>query len=207
MTSWKNGLTTAALAAGVAVVLVGCSSSGDAAPSAEPSVVTTDAAVAATPAEEPAPVPPAIGETITAEQAEALPEGQRAYTMADGSLVVIDDAAPLPEAVRAEMLAPALAAAKVADGGFARTQAGSTAETATFKEITDTISAASAYGRSFYVIVPIDGDAGRFWTAIKADRTSLFDAIASKDEAIASAQATAEARNAAGMAFTEVVVP
>lgn len=96
----------------VLVTLVaGCSTAG--APAAEPSGTATPSASAAASSEaptevttaEPAPTAEvavfASGDTISAEDAEALPKGQYAYPMPDATLVVVTSAEPLPEAVRA----------------------------------------------------------------------------------------------------------
>lgn len=138
-------------------------------------MTTTDAAEVAAPAEGPAPVPPAVGETITAEQAEALPEGQRAYTMADGSLVVIDDVAPLPTAVFNDIAAPILEIATGFGPGGAQ-QAQSDLRAAAVAKAAE----AATYNRTIWIVVPIHGIEGEFWTFIKSDGksgTGLLPAI------------------------------
>src|SRR5690625_2852676 len=89
-------------AATLAVLLAACSTAtGDvSAPTAEPAPAATEVA---TPAPEPTPEPTpevveaAVGDTVTEEEAELLPEGQTAYPLEDGTLVVVDINEPLPE--------------------------------------------------------------------------------------------------------------
>lgn len=193
------------------LVLTGCSNDSTPAPApATPTATATATAEPTTPTEAPEPteVPaPVVGETINTAQLDALAEGQRAYEMADGSLVVIDDAAPLPEAVFAEMTAPIAPLTEAVKAGFSPTQAGDAEESAVRSRIAEELTAAAAEGRSFYYIFSFKADAGTFYTALKADGKSLFDGVPSKDEAIRKAQETADARNAAGMQFTEVIIP
>lgn len=214
----RRRTTAAALVGGLALALIaGCGSDSPAAP--VPSTTAAETASPAAPvAAEPAEVPtdsaiptdaaPLAGDTVTAEQAEALPQGQRAYEMGDGSLVVIDDRAPLPEAVRSEMTAPIVELGQVAAAGFEPTQAGDQARSTTKTAIAEQIAATASEGRNFYVIFSYQADAGTFYSAVSGGGDFLFEGVPTKDEAIQLAQETADRKNAAGFGgYYEVIVP
>jgi len=96
--------TAAVLALGLGLVLTGCSNSTEL--NAELTPVNTAPVEVQTPAETPAveaPVAVAAGDVVTEEQAETLPEGQRAFELADGSLIVVQADQPLPAPVRDEI--------------------------------------------------------------------------------------------------------
>ncbi len=205
----KTTTLTAALVLALAGGLVaGCSSNATEAPAPTATATAEAPDQAETPIVEPtpeAPAPAAVGDVITAEQAEALPAGQRTYAMADGSLVVIDDAAPLPEAVRAEMIAPIVElVAQFPSDDVDRMGAAKS-------EVSDAIVATTEHGRTFYVIVSYEADAGTFYTALSRDDGKfLFNGVMSKDEAIRLAQEQADRINNADRRlgeFIEVIVP
>lgn len=104
-------MTTTAVALGIALALTGCTPTSDPAEPPDPAPAVTAAPVE-TPApapvetEAPAPVLPATGETIPAEAADTLPDGYRAYPMADGTLIALKEGDPLPAPVVADIAAP-----------------------------------------------------------------------------------------------------
>jgi len=207
MNAKTTTLTTALVLALAGGLVAGCSSDATEAPAPTATATVEAPDQAETPVVEPtpeAPAPAVIGDVVTAEEAEALPAGQRAYAMADGSLVVIDDAAPLPEAVRAEMIAPVVELSAqfpgLDHGELWPLQ----------QEIGAAIATTAGDGRAFYVIFPYEADAGTFYTAFGRDGMGLFDGVMSKDEAIRLAQEQADRINNADRRlgeFIEVIVP
>ncbi|ARK05991.1 hypothetical protein B8281_15980 [Cellulosimicrobium sp. TH-20] len=93
----KRMPVTAATIAAVASVAVGCTSTGP----VDPGPTASDTGPEYTDV--------AAGAEITAEQAELLPPGQRAYELQDGRLVVIDEENRTPDAVVDDLLNEGLA--------------------------------------------------------------------------------------------------
>lgn len=121
----KNKIRTAAVAMIAVIALAGCTTEPpEDEPTTSPGTTQTDG-----PTTEPTVAAPVVGGTVTAEDAETLPEGFHAYTMADGTLVVTQEGQPLPAAVIADIAAP-VAAVTASLGGVQdpATQAGHLAQ-------------------------------------------------------------------------------
>lgn len=89
---------SAVMASASIALLVGCSSSADQEEESVPAL-TLALEASATPSPEPTPelLDVSVGEVVTEEQVDLLPEGQTAYPTEDGTLVVVDVTQPLPE--------------------------------------------------------------------------------------------------------------
>lgn len=106
----KTTLTALTLTLGLAL-LTGCASTTSATPAAMTAApAATAASSAPAPDATPTPTAPVEGAPLTADAAKTLPTGWNAYPMADGSLVAVADAQPIPAVVAADIAAPAIAA-------------------------------------------------------------------------------------------------
>ncbi len=94
-------------------LIAGCSTPSNG-PAATPPTASPTAAVTTAPE----PVTVTAGDTVTEEQAEELAEGQVAYPLASGERVVVEATAPLPDAVRADMVAAVTAGVSPLTSGF-----------------------------------------------------------------------------------------
>lgn len=110
--------TTAVLAIAAMFALTGCSGEGATSTPVGTATASAPAMTESTSAPTADPVPvPAVGATLTTEQAGLVAGGQHAYPMADGTLVLTDEAEPLPPAVVADIAAPVFAADDSLNGG------------------------------------------------------------------------------------------
>ncbi|WP_188037089.1 hypothetical protein [Actinotalea sp. JY-7885] len=185
-------IAAAALTIAAALALTGCGATpATPAPTAPASAVadgpnetpaeTEAPVVEAAPAPAPAPV---AGDVITAEVAETLPEGVRAYPMADGTLVTVVDGQPLPAQVEAEIEAPlaAVVAHEPADKTGPNPAAAAAAAEAR--------SAVARLGRTAVVVYPSFGVYGWRYQAFVSERQRLLDEPSS-DRAVTMAAAEA----------------
>lgn len=136
-----------------------------------------------TPTPEPMPevIEAAAGDVITEDEAELLPQGQRAFPLEDGTLVVVDDSEPLPEVIIEEAAAPA--AAKTAEIGASagRTRAVYDEATAASSKI---IGQTGRYPVMIYKMYDSEG-----WKYQATGAAAVNPAPTSKSVAVAAAEA------------------
>lgn len=105
----RSALKLATVVTAAAMLLASCSSSTDVDGSVVPTLETPPSLEATpTPEVTEEPVPEvAVGDVVTAEQAETLPEGQVAFELETGELVVVDQGQRLPDVILNEVAAKA----------------------------------------------------------------------------------------------------
>ena len=189
MSTTKNTIkiTAAVLALVASLALTGCSSTGSTA-TVTPAAVTTSS----TPVTPPVVTAPAIvsGAVLTTAQLAKLPDGVRAYPMADGTKVAV---------VKGEALAPAVQVAVTAatkasvPNGVPAGTAPLAVRTAANTALTGALTTAGiALGRQVIAVYPIHGRrymnseaVSWFWTTT-VTRGEFFDTAEQAQAAIAS---------------------
>ena len=173
MSTTKITTATVALAVVAAFALTGCT--GPTTSSATPSsAASSPASVTVIPSATPTPTATQItsGAVLTADKVKALPNGVRAYTLADGSRVATVQGVALPAPVAADITAKAQAAL----GGELNGTRPRSEETAKSDALKAAVKDAGVTtGRLVVAVFPVYGYASDHSTLVHFWNTSRFD--------------------------------